>query len=508
MARTQIDLSVQAQSGTLFDAQVADAAQIAHSKLASAAGGQVLLANTSGVITATTMSGDVTVSNTGDVQLVAGAIIDSDINAAAAIATSKLANTTPGYVLLGATDTGVQTSTQVTGDIGINGAGVVAITAGAIIDSDVNAAAAIATSKLADSANFLLRNTSNAISDGVRYTYDSPQTFSNNGDLVTKAYVDGVASGLDLKDAVKYATTAAGGNINLATGGLITVDGSVVADGDRVLVKDQTLSQENGIYVAHAGAWVRAADADNSPGAEVTTGMFCFVTDGALNNNNGFVLTTPNPITLGTTPLSFAQFSGAGQVTAGAGLTKTGNTLSVIVGQGLSIGAGQVDLALDANGTLAKTASGLKLADLASANILIGSASNVATARPITGDVTLLNTGATTVTDLTIAGEAAGKLLYFNGTNWVALAAGTSSQLLMGGATPTWRTVVNKEVASRVNGTQYTIANAPLAGTEHVYVNGMLQRYGAGMDYQLAGANITFENALQVDDTVLVTYWH
>jgi hypothetical protein len=77
-----------------------------------------------------------------------------------------------------------------------------------------------------------------------------------------------------------------------------------------------------------AGAWTRATDADTS--AEVKSGMFVFVNEGGNNADSGWVLTTNDPITLGTTALTFAQFSGAGQITAGAGMTKSGNTLDVV----------------------------------------------------------------------------------------------------------------------------------------------------------------------------------
>jgi len=144
----------------------------------------------------------------------------------------------------------------------------------------------------------------------------------------TKGYVDAARSGLDVKQSVRAATT---GPINLATQleAGDTLDTTVtLAEGDRVLVKNQSTASENGIYVVQAsGAAVRATDADSS--AEVTAGMFTFVSEGTVNADSGWVLTTNDTIVLGTTGLTFAQFSGAGQVTAGDGLTKDGNTLNV-----------------------------------------------------------------------------------------------------------------------------------------------------------------------------------
>ena len=161
----------------------------------------------------------------------------------------------------------------------------------------------------------------------------------------TKAYVDANSQGLDVKASCRVATTAAGGNIVLATGTALTIDGVVTVAGDRVLVKDQTTPSQNGIYVVAAGAWSRAADADTN--AEVTAGMFTFVSEGTVNENSGFVLTTNDTIALGSTNLTFAQFSGAGQVIAGDGLTKTGNTLNVVGTSGrIAINADSIDLAM------------------------------------------------------------------------------------------------------------------------------------------------------------------
>ena len=152
-------------------------------------------------------------------------------------------------------------------------------------------------------------------------------TPSNATDASTKAYVDAVKQGLDIKDSVRVASTT---NIAVATA-LINnsvIDGVSVATNDRVLLKDQSAGAENGIYVVVAsGAASRSTDADIS--AEVTTGLYTFVSQGTASAGTGFVLTTADPITLGTTALSFTAFSGAGQIIAGNGLTETGNTLSI-----------------------------------------------------------------------------------------------------------------------------------------------------------------------------------
>jgi hypothetical protein len=159
-------------------------------------------------------------------------------------------------------------------------------------------------------------------------------------DAATKAYVDASRLGLDVKESVKAVTT---GNITLS--GEQTIDGVALVVGDRVLVKDQNTGSENGIYTVASGAWVRALDFNTS--AKVTPGAFTFVEEGSANADSGWVLTTDGTITLGTTALSFAQFSGAGQITAGDGLSKSGNTLNVgtASAQRIVVNADTIDLA-------------------------------------------------------------------------------------------------------------------------------------------------------------------
>jgi hypothetical protein len=158
-------------------------------------------------------------------------------------------------------------------------------------------------------------------------------------DAATKAYVDASRSGLDVKASVRAATTA-----NITLSGAQTIDGVSVVAGDRVLVKNQSTGSENGIYVASASGWSRADDANISD--EVTAGMFTFVAEGTVNADSGWVLTTNDAITLGTTALAFAQFSGAGQITAGAGLTKNGNTLDAVgTADRITVNADAIDIA-------------------------------------------------------------------------------------------------------------------------------------------------------------------
>ena len=195
-------------------------------------------------------------------------------------------------------------------------------------------------------------------------------------DATTKAYVDSVKQALDIKDSVKLATTAnlgatynnGSGTLTMDSTGTVTIDGTVTALNDRILIKNQSSGAENGIYYVStagatgvAGIFTRATDANVN--SEVTGGMFTFVEAGSVNADNAYVLTSvTGDATLGTSTLTFTQFSGAGQVTAGAGLDKSGNTLEVNVDdQTLGITADTLQLkgiANTANGDLIYGANG------------------------------------------------------------------------------------------------------------------------------------------------------
>ena len=174
-------------------------------------------------------------------------------------------------------------------------------------------------------------------------SYESRAGFSNQS-LVNKAYVDSVTSGLSVKSPVKVATT---GNLNATynngagtlTGNsnfALSVDGVTVSVNDRILVKDQSTAAHNGFYKVTAtgsgsAAFVLTRTPDADAASELVAGAFAFVEEGTANADNGYVLSTDGAVTLGTTAINFEQFSGAGQISAGDGLSKTGNALSLNV---------------------------------------------------------------------------------------------------------------------------------------------------------------------------------
>lgn len=167
-------------------------------------------------------------------------------------------------------------------------------------------------------------------------------------DAANKGYVDSVKQALDIKDSVRVAsesnlsatynngTNGVGATLTADSNGAVSIDSTSLTLGDRVLVKAQTDTSENGIYsvttvgdVSNPFVLTRTTDADSS--SEVTGGMFTFVEEGS-NADAGFVLSNiTGSATLGTSTLTYTQFSGAGSVTAGNGLAKSGNTLSVNV---------------------------------------------------------------------------------------------------------------------------------------------------------------------------------
>jgi len=163
--------------------------------------------------------------------------------------------------------------------------------------------------------------------DTLSYNSSTGVFTANTSTLALKSYVDSQVSasaqGLDVKGSVRVATTA-----NITLSGTQTIDGVSLSAGDRVLVKDQTDGTENGLYlVVDGGAWTRTTDADSD--SEVTAGLFTFVTEGTSYADTGWVVSTNDDITVGTTAIAFTQFSGAGQYSGGDGLTLSGTTFAV-----------------------------------------------------------------------------------------------------------------------------------------------------------------------------------
>ena len=213
-------------------------------------------------------------------------------------------------------------------------------------------------------------------------------------DAANKQYVDAARSGLDVKDSVRVATTA-----SITLSGTQTIDGVAVVAGNRVLVKNQGTASTNGIYVVAAGAWARSTDADSD--AEVTAGLFTFVEEGTANADTGWVLTTNNPIVLGTTALAFTQFSGTGAIVAGDGLGQSGTTISVNVDNSTIEIASDILRVKDAGITNAKlAASGLDAGKITTGTLPVGQVPNLSTDKLTSGTLGVAR-GGTGIASLT-----------------------------------------------------------------------------------------------------------
>jgi hypothetical protein len=196
----------------------------------------------------------------------------------------------------------------------------------------------IAFEKLADSANIARLDQDETIAGNWDFT-NAPTSSADpttDNQLARKAYVDAVAQGLDIKPSVKALADS-----NLTLSGAQTVDGSSLVNGDRVLLINQTTASQNGIWIVKTGAWERPTDF--KAGATVA-GAFCFIEDGTTYADSGWVCTSNSGSdVVGTNALAFTQFSGAGSISAGNGLEKAGNSLSVKVADLLSGGAAEID---------------------------------------------------------------------------------------------------------------------------------------------------------------------
>jgi hypothetical protein len=178
------------------------------------------------------------------------------------------------------------------------------------------------TSSTIDSTTIGATTPSTGIFTNIQTTTGQITTAPSGGtDITNKTYVDNFVQGLNAKAAVIVATTA-----NITLSGLQTIDGYTTIAGDRVLVKNQSLSQYNGIYIASASAWSRSPDMDTW--AEVPS-AYMFVMQGTTQQDTSWLCTSDPGGTLNVTPITFVQFGSAGAYTAGTGLTLSGNQFSI-----------------------------------------------------------------------------------------------------------------------------------------------------------------------------------
>jgi Avian adenovirus fibre, N-terminal len=323
-----------------------------------------------------------------------------------------------------------------------------------VTDAQVAAAAAIQTSKLQDGALFVKSDGTVAMTASLNlgsHTITNVTDPVNPQDAATRAWVlANVAGGVVSSTSVRVATTGT----NLTLSGTQTIDGIALVVGNTILVKDQTSVPTNGLYTVASGAWTRVPAMDTW--AEVP-GMIVSVQEGTANHDTIWLSIADAGGTLGTTNITFAQIPGPSDITAGAGLLRTGQVIDVVAADNsMQVNADNLQVKLDAARAVTVGASGIGV------NI----------------DAATMQISA----------------------NQLGVKAGTFITLA---------NIVTRETPTGlINGanTTFTLANTPIAGTEEVYLNGILQEPGAGNDYTIATSTITMLSAPLTGDRLRVTY--
>ena len=287
--------------------------------------------NTAETLTFAGSGGLVQTVTDNTVTVTATALTNSNLSGSAAISNANLANPTTtlgsSTLTLGATTTDIAGLTSL------------------VVDSITINGATVSTASGNTNIVFSPHGTGTVT---VPSGYEDRAGFVTNS-LANKAYVDQVAQGLDAKPSTRVATTAnlsatyangtAGVGATLTNSGTqaaLSIDGITMVAADRVLVKDQSTAAQNGIYVvtnigSGSSNWILTRATPEDQPAELSGGSFVFVEQGTANGDNGYVFTHTGAPTFGTTALDVTQFSGAGQITAGAALTKSGNQMDVAV---------------------------------------------------------------------------------------------------------------------------------------------------------------------------------
>ena len=317
-------------------------------------------------------------------------------------------------------------------------------------------------------------------------------TPTDSAHIATKGYVDAARQGLDVKQSVRVATTAAI-NISADLEAGDVIDGVTLVAGDRVLVKNQSTASENGIYVAvasAAGAASRSSDANGTADTgELKPGTFAFVEEGTVNSDKGFVVSTNGTITVGSSAIAWTQFSGAGSFEAGDGLSQNGNTINVnVVNNRTAITSDAVDISANYVGqssiitlgtittgtwdatTVAVTAGGTGVESFTDNGVVYGNATSALDVTAAGTEHQVLRAGAGGVpafgaVDLSQTAATTNSLLISRGGTNASTEATARTNLAAGGtqgagvSTPALARKVTKTVGNGVD-TSFTLVHA------------------------------------------------
>ena len=439
------------------------------------------------VTTAKLADANVTTGKLADAAVTTAKLADNAVTNAkladAAVNTAEMADSavTAAKIGAGAVETAKLADSAVTA--AKIGAG--AVETAKIADGNVTTAKLAANAVTADKADLTgtwtfsdLRGTFGADMSAAGFKLSNLASPVGANDAATKAYVDGVAQGLDVKRSVQAIAKA-----NITLSGEQTIDGVALVAGDRVLVMGQTTGTENGIYVVAASSWARSNDM--AVGADAS-GAFTFVEKGTLNADSGWVCTNDKgAAVVGTAALAFSQFSGAGSIIAGDGLSKTGNQIDVNVGNGIQIVSDAVALKLESvNPGLQVGSGGVKV-------LLNASASGVT--RPA---ISVNGAGLSIkVDDASIDADGSGQLRVKD--------AGVGTAKLADGAVSTNKIADGAVVTPKISDGNVTYAKLNADVTSRI---GRFDMYQAGVLSGSAPFAITLSSAPQTQDAALLVF--
>jgi len=405
-------------------------------------------------------------------------------------------------------------SGSLTGAVNLTASGTVTASTKVSTPDVEGAAITITATGTDDSVTLAPTGTGTIVASSKRITSLADPTGAN--DAANKSYVDSVAEGLDVKESCHAATTAAlpavtynngssgvGATLTAdANGALAAIDGVTLTVNERLLVKNQAAALQNGIYTlttvgdgSNPFVLTRAGDFDGSPASEIPGG-FTFIEEGTTNADSGFVCTTNAPVTVGTTAINFSQFSGAGSIVAGDGLSKSGNELSVNVDD--------VTTAISSDAVIVKTSANLTTPNIGVANGDSFTASGAVQGASLTDGTATITSGAgsgfTTITTSGNVTTGAGNVIAGNVTGAIGDFSGAVTGATLG--SDSGITISGDDIDG--NGSVITVNQA---GADKDFVvegsgDANLLKVDAGSDTVIiSGATATTGATLKVDST-------